>query len=98
MSIHPDNILADGAYDERMYDITFEPAGKGRWRVVRGLGNHIGFTVRDGYWWATEDVDGRRFGSRWSLRWVAAHDLSHRAPLSRDADPESFRTPQEQNR
>lgn len=103
---HPDNLLADGTYDPRMYDLNFEkiPGRRGAYRVIRGLGNHIGNVLKVGeHLWATflprEDSSqpnaglGERFGHEWQSRRVAGHMLSHKVPLTADADEEQFRVP-----
>ncbi|WP_414167243.1 hypothetical protein ACMATS_06425 [Streptoverticillium reticulum] len=95
MSAHPDNYGTDGLIRPEVFDVTFEKAGKGRWCVVRGLGNALGYTKRIAgtSLWTIEDRDGRELtpGTGWRLRWVAACELAERIPLSSDADAEDFR-------
>ncbi|MFJ2774621.1 hypothetical protein [Streptomyces sp. NPDC087300] len=89
MPVNPDNIRPDGSFDERLFDLTYEKAGRGRWRVIRGLGNPIGHVTRlpNGLW-EGERLDGARVtpGFTWQARWVAAHELSFSVSLADDAD------------
>jgi hypothetical protein len=101
---HPDNVLPDGSYDPRMYELDYEkvPGHRGTYRVIRGLGNHIGYVMRvSQHRWATlkrtDDLaqpatgfNAERFGHDWQLRYVAGHMLSHLIPLTSDADEEQF--------
>jgi hypothetical protein len=93
-----ENLLSDGTYDPAMYDLDFEkdPDKRGRWRVIRGLGNHIGYAHRVNGLWHAYDLDGNDLdpGLGWKYRWVAADRVSGNAPLTQDAervDPDAFR-------
>ncbi|MFF4409489.1 hypothetical protein [Streptomyces sp. NPDC001404] len=91
MNPHPANILPNGEYDQAMYDIDFERDGKGRYRVVRGFGNQIGWVFKNGRYWGTEAKSEGKFGPLWQSRLIAGHMLSHAVPLTDDADAEDFR-------
>ncbi|GAB2718257.1 helix-turn-helix domain-containing protein [Kitasatospora kifunensis] len=95
LTIHPDNILPDGRWNDRLFELDYE-GRRGHYRVVRGLGEQIGTVEKHGGVWMTKDTSGAWVGAAagrlgYLSRRVAAIELSIAVPLPPPEEEEQYR-------
>lgn len=93
--IHPDNVLPDGRWNPRCFEFDYE-GRRGRYRVVRGLGEQIGTVEKHGGVWMPKDTTGAWVGAAagqrgYLTRRVAAIELSITVPLPPPEEEEKYR-------
>ncbi|MFF0393259.1 hypothetical protein ACFYS8_31860 [Kitasatospora sp. NPDC004615] len=95
LTIHPANLLPDGRWDDRLFELDYE-GRQGRYRVVRGLGEQIGTVEKHGGVWMPKNTAGAWIGaaagrSGYLTRQVAAVGLSITVPLPPPEGLEQYR-------
>ncbi|MFJ7280164.1 hypothetical protein [Kitasatospora sp. NPDC098663] len=87
-------MLSDGRWDDRLFALEYE-GRRGRYRVVRGLGEQIGTVEKHGGVWIPKDTTGAWGGAAadrrgYLTRRVAAIELSITVPLPPPEEEEKY--------